>query len=303
MPLLSRLNGRVATDRKLFGIYTFEAAATHRSVKNVEKILGRDIDIVSLYQAWDPDLTTINPETLRRFTATSWTPLITWEPWSIRCPGKRPWDQPRYGLRHILSGEFDELIKRFAATLAAMPGPVWLRPMHEMNGNWYPWCGSVNGNTPALYVEAWRYLHEALADVAVTWVWSPYTRSYPGVPGNEIFDYYPGDAYVDWLAIDGYNWGSGKEGNGWETFDDLFADTYAKFLSFSGKPIMIAETACAETGGDKALWIADMFATLAANYDQVRALIWFDMLKERDWRLASSPAGLNAFKRGLRDLR
>lgn len=303
MPLLSQSNGRIASKRRLFGVYTFEAATSPQSIKNVEKVLDRDIDIVSIYQAWDPDLTAVNPKTLSRLAANGWTPLITWEPWSIRCSGRQPWDQPRYSLERILSGQFDALIQRFAEIVAALPGPVWLRPMHEMNGDWYPWCGSVNGNTPALYIKAWRYLHDALANVGATWVWSPYTRSHPGVSGNEMFDYYPGDAYVDWLAVDGYNWGGGQEGNGWETFDELFGDTYAKFLSSCGKPIMIAETACAETGGDKALWIADMFSTLAANYKQVRALIWFDTLKERDWRLASSPAGLNAFKRGLRCFR
>jgi len=30
--------------------------------------------------------------------------------------------------------------------------------MHEMNGNWYPWAGGVNGNSPALHVQAWRRL-------------------------------------------------------------------------------------------------------------------------------------------------
>jgi hypothetical protein len=29
-------------------------------------------------------------------------------------------------------------------------------------------------------------------------------------------DYYPGDTYVDWTGVDGYNWGKGN--GGWQSF-------------------------------------------------------------------------------------
>jgi hypothetical protein len=65
---------------------------------------------------------------------------------------------------------------------------------------------------------------------------------------------------------------------------------------------MIAETASAETGGDKAAWIGSLSATLAREFPAVKALLWFEVSKEADWRAESSPASLAAL-RSLADSR
>ena len=45
----------------------------------------------------------------------------------------------------------------------------------------------------------------------VEWVWAPNAESAPGLfdvsSPNNWRHYYPGDSYVDWVGIDGYNWG------------------------------------------------------------------------------------------------
>jgi beta-mannanase len=49
----------------------------------------------------------------------------------------------------------------------------------------------------------------------VRWVWSPYVSCGNCTAFEKV---YPGDAYVDWVALDGYNWGtaiSGTGGNRW----------------------------------------------------------------------------------------
>ena len=33
-------------------------------------------------------------------------------------------------------------------------------------------------------------------------------------------DYYPGDEYVDWTGVDGYNWG--VRNGGWQSFEQVF---------------------------------------------------------------------------------
>jgi beta-mannanase len=46
----------------------------------------------------------------------------------------------------------------------------------------------------------------------VRWVWSPYfSRDNCTAFGNV----YP-DAYVDWVALDGYNWGTVISGTRWQ---------------------------------------------------------------------------------------
>ena len=51
---------------------------------------------------------------------------------------------------------------------------------------------------------------DGVTKVAVEFVWSPnyISNIYP-----HYSHYYPGDDYVDWVGVDGYNWGSGDPRN------------------------------------------------------------------------------------------
>jgi beta-mannanase len=170
--------------------------------------------------------------------------------------------------------------------------------MHEMNGNWYPWGGSVNANSAAAYVRAWRRLHGIFRDVGarnVRWVWSPYAEDVPATADNVFERYYPGRAYVDVLALDGYNWGSVMpQHGGWRSFDEIFGRAYRRLARLGPQPIWIAETASAPEGGDKAGWIRKMFAS-QHRYPRLRAIVWFNVDKERDWRATSPASAAKAF--------
>ena len=50
-----------------------------------------------------------------------------------------------------------------------------------------------------------------------------------------------------------------------------------------------------EEGSDKAAWIGDAFSAIRNKYLQIRAIIWFHIAKETDWRINSSEASLNAY--------
>jgi len=62
---------------------------------------------------------------------------------------------------------------------------------------------------------------------------------------------------------------------------------------------MIGEMSSAESGGDKASWISNGYASLLADMPAVRAVTWFDLVKETDWRVASGPAALAAWHAGI----
>ena len=49
--------------------------------------------------------------------------------------------------------------------------------------------------------------------------------------------------------------------------------------------MMIGETASTEDGGSKARWVTAMGHALSAQFPRVRALIWFQRVKETDWRI------------------
>ena len=45
----------------------------------------------------------------------------------------------------------------------------------------------------------------------------------PGKPVADLASFYPGDAYVDWTGLDGYNWGTNPaKPDRWRSFDQLY---------------------------------------------------------------------------------
>jgi len=173
-----------------------------------------------------------------------------------------------------------------------------------MNGNWFPWSEQANGNAPGQYVAAWRHVHDIFAAAGATnatWVWCPFVEG--GDSPVRLSSLYPGDAYVDWTGLDGYNWGTNPAGpSGWSSFDQLFAGSYDAITASvaPSKPMMIAEVGSSENGGDKAAWIRDALAQIPANYPQVRAMLWFDKFEDgMDWPIETSTTATSAFAEGV----
>jgi hypothetical protein len=207
-------------------------------------------------------------------------------------------EQPAFSLRRIAGGDFDRYLRRWAAGAAAWRHPLMLRFAPEMNGSWNPWSAGVNGNSSHDFVLAWRHIH-ALFDRSgatnVEWVWSPNVVM---AASPSLASLYPGDQYVDWVGIDGYNWGTSRPHSRWQSFAQIFAQTLQQVRSFTSKPLMLSEVGSAESGGSKAAWLEDFFVQLRRNPD-ILAFVWFDFKKEADWRVASSPASARAFATGI----
>lgn len=220
-------------------------------------------------------------------------PLMTWEPWDSLSGVA---NQPAFSLQRLLAGTYDPWLHQYAHSAAGYGKPFYLRLAHEMNGNWVPWGVGVNGNTPAQYIQFWRHVHDIFVSERATnvrWVWNPSTET----DAVALSALYPGDAYVDWFGVDGYNGGTGMDWGGWLSAQQIFGRSYRSFAAINAsKPIMIGETASTELGGSKAAWIADLAATLPTLFPRVRALVWFDANKEQDWRVDSSASSLAAWR-------
>ncbi len=272
------------------------------SIAQLERTLGRRIAVVNWYQQWGGPDSGANVSWLDAVASGGRVPLVTWEPWvppagNVPTPGVTT-DQPDFSLRQIADGRYDSYVTAFAKALAQWGKRVYLRPMHEMNGTWYPWSGTVNGNSPEEFRLAWRHLHDLFAAAGATnvrWVFCANADDVPA--GNRFEAYYPGSRYVDVLALDGYNWGSEyPQYGGWRSFDEIFHPAYARLTRLGPQPVWITEVASATQGGSKAAWIRDMFSVAStARYARLRALVWFDVDKERDWRATSSADTVAAF--------
>ena len=206
-------------------------------------------------------------------------------------------------MRRIIAGAYDEYIAQWAACAREWGHPFFLRFDHEMNADWFTWAETANGNRPGEFARAWQHVHGIFQRVGATnaiWVWSPVVTTFWD---ESVAEYYPGDAYVDWVAMDGYNWGVGTpKAYRWQSFRDVFGATYQALASIApDKPQMIAEVASTEYGGSKARWLASAFASLDTDFPRIRAFVWFDRHAEgMDWELESSRAAAAAFAAGIR---
>ncbi|MGA8365047.1 MAG: glycosyl hydrolase, partial [Solirubrobacteraceae bacterium] len=200
---------------------------------------------------------------------------------------------------------YDSYIRSFAEAAREWGHPFFLRFNWEMNGNWFPWGQSVNGNKPREVVAAWRHVHDIFTSVGATnatWVWCPYAN--PSQKFGSLSRLYPGASYVDWTCMDGYNWAANPVNpHPWRTFDQIFASTYLKITRRVAprKPMILAEIASTGRAQAKATWITSMFRMLATKYRRIRGLVWFDQ-RERglQWPIETSPAARRAFARGVR---
>ena len=232
-------------------------------------------------------------------------PMVSWEPWS-------PPNDPRllenpsindtFQLRKISRGDFDGYIRTWARSARELDGPIMIRVMHEMNGNWYPWGGTANGNRPGDFVSAWRHIHDLFEEEGaqnVSWVWSVNLESVPNSEDNAYDIYYPGDGYVDWIGLSGFNYGDLEVWSSWTDLQDLYRPGL-RALSKYNKPIMLAEVSSVESGGDKAEWLTRAFSTLRNEYPNVGAVIWYDAIDgDKDFRVTSSFDAAQSFKQGI----
>lgn len=263
------------TPTKIYGV----ATETSSEVAKFNTNSGKSVNVVSIYKSfyWDKNFPTTEAQ---QISSTGATVMITWEPWEPNGNAT----QPAYALRTIVNGNHDAMVRTWATQIKAWGKPLLLRFAHEMNGNWYPW-GTGNSNVASEYVQAWnkvRSIFNSVGVTNVTWVWSP-NVDFP------LPVYYPGDAAVDMIAVDGYNWDTSSP-------EQVFGSTMDKIRSFTQKPIFIGETGCPEYSG-KAKWITDFFAMVKKR--NLAGFVWFNYKKEQDWRIESSTASLNAFKAGV----
>jgi hypothetical protein len=203
-------------------------------------------------------------------------------------------DEPAFQLGDITAGAYDAYIRSFAAAAKAWGHPFFLRFNWEMNGDWFPWAESMNGNHPGDSVAAWRHVHDIFGAAGasnVTWVWCPNVGS-----TSKLAALYPGDPYVDWTCLDGYN-----TGKPWSSFASLFGASYTLITSsiVPSKPMIVGETGSTGAGAAKAQWITDALTALPSRFPRIKGFLYFDTFGTMDWPIEASSSAQAAFASGI----
>lgn len=105
--------------------------------------------------------------------------------------------------------------------------PVLWRPYHEMNGNWFWWGGRVGETSTAdLYCQLYDRLVNYHKLNNLVWIWSV---DRPSTPIRKFSNFYPGNEYLDILALDVYG----------SDFNQAYYDSLV--VLSKGKPIVLGE--------------------------------------------------------------
>ncbi len=207
--------------------------------------------------------------------------------------GERQWGTPGNYLDEITSGKYDQNIIALAGACKNFGKPVFIRFGYEFDG-WH------NAYPPDKYIAAYRYFVDRMRAMSVTnvaYVWhswgvgayyghEDFPDYYPALPAGQAATqelWYPGDDYVDWVAMSifGIGWGNLSTNNVVQWLI-TFAENHAK-------PVMLAETAAIKTSGQSdanwvipnTLWFEHVFDLCASN-NAVKAFTYINVDWEAD---------------------
>lgn len=268
------------------GVVVNDYANKTGELSSLQEQLGIHFSTVSIFKQFGlPTNNMLNVDDLSYIKSQNSKLLVAWEPWNPQ----EGLHQSKDYLKEIIEGKQDEYIKNFAKAVRSYGAPVTIRFGHEMNGDWYPW-----GKRPQEYIAAYRrvvtlFKNEGIENVS--WMWS-----INATPLANITSFYPGDDVVDSIGFDGFNFGTTQPTSTWVSFSQIFSPVYNLVVKTYNKPLIISETASAEQGGDKAVWIRNMTVEVPRNMPRINEIVWFSLLKETDWRLNSTPSTLTTFK-------
>jgi beta-mannanase len=290
-----------------------EDAVTLEQIEDFESAVGKHQAIIASSSYWGEQ--NFPRRSLDIISRHGSIPLIFWSPWDKPYDEDRPPD--KFALTAIVDGDWDAYIDKWADGAKEFQRPFFVSWGLEMNGTWFPWSAWFYGerNTEAghrigaeLYKKAYRHVVDRVRARGVTnilWVFQPNNQSSPTEAWNRLVDYYPGDDYVDWLAMSAY--GMQFPHSGWITPKDAFQDAYTELCAISPtKPMMMAEWGIGEfpADGSKAAWITQALHMMEQMPRLKAAVFWNERWENGDGdysnlRATSSVDSLKAYQLGV----
>jgi mannan endo-1,4-beta-mannosidase len=193
----------------------------------------------------------------------------------------------------IAAGTYDDYLRSYADSIADFGHSVVIGFGHEMNAAWYTW--GYRHVPPSTFVAAWRHIVTVFRNEGaenVTWLWTLQADE-PGT--GPVASWWPGAQYVTWIGIDGYYYRPS------DTFASVFGPTIDQVRAFTGKPILLSETAVGPDAGQFGK-IQNLFQGMATY--KTLGLVWFDKAQHgsilhQDWRIEDNQQAEISFRLGV----
>ncbi|MBF0388009.1 MAG: hypothetical protein HQL20_09190 [Candidatus Omnitrophica bacterium] len=204
----------------------------------------------------------------------------------------------RYMLKEVVSGGLDQNISQLGQWIINSQKDVYLRIGYEFDN-------PENEYDPQEYIQAYRYIVDHLKAMNIPnvhFVWHSIGWKDKDWPDYEPLKWYPGDQYVDWVAISFF-----------DSERDVERDIAAALSRKLNKPLMIAESSPFKqyTVEGKLHWIKKLFSYIKNNDVRFLSYInvnWDDLplFQTQHWgdaRLQNNPVLLGEFLHNIAQYR
>lgn len=322
--------GSVDTPRMRHGVFPGgfigeEDDITPAGVASYERTVMRGADWVYFSNNWYRSRA-FPAETARWIRARGSTPYIRL---MLRSDAEQDHAEPRFTLQRIADGAFDGDLRAWARGARAYGKPIRVEFGTEVNGEWFPWNGKWNGagaktgfgdpaksDGPERFVAAYRHIVTVMRSAGarnIRWVFHVNAHDWPETSWNRFENYYPGDAFVNELAVSAYGTQSPEETEA-DTFREMMDAVYPRLTAMApGKPILVAEfgTDVRNPSVNAAAWTRGALADLLGRrWPDVAGFAWWnewwpnddDPTHDTTMRVQDSRAVARVFRGALRTL-
>ncbi|SRR6266516_17655 len=242
----------------------------------------------------------------------------------LRSTNENPRPEPQYTLEAINNGHFDQDLRAWGAAARDYSSDLIVEWGTEMNGDWFAWNAKWNGKSlgPKQFQDAFQRIVRLIRDDSgahnTTWVFHANDTDEPTNDWNKMENYYPGDAYVDWLGLSVYGAQEPKKNELCLPFAPRMKEMYDRLRTLSpGKPVFLLEFG-ATAGHPKAVsnpqckpdvWADAALREMIVNstYPELRGFSWWNERWENkngswtDMRVQATPALRDIFRQHLVD--
>ncbi len=267
-------------------------------VAEIEDQLGRKLDIVRVFESWESN-----------FPSDFHSEMVTGDRLMVVSVRPRRFDGTKIPWRDIADATpgsqlYSEMVT-WGGELRDLDVPVWFALHHEPEA-----AGSADYGDAADFIDAWRAMVDVIRaqgadNVEFAWIMTAWSFEVSDSDARHASYWYPGDAYVDLIGSDAYNWGKCRESatDSWRTLEDTIEPQRQFGLEHPGKSLFLAEVASTERPSDwgdaKADWVDEAQALFQEpGWEQFVATSFFDVTDDSypycHWPVDSSPEALAA---------
>jgi Glycosyl hydrolase family 26 len=268
------------TSDSYLGVFEPGSPPSYQPIEQFAQAAGRTPNLVGYYSGWSEPFATSFADMVHKHGL---IPFVQIDPTFA-------------SVSAIAEGAYDGYLKLYADSVKDFGHQVVIGFGHEMNATWYAW--GYGNTSPATFVAAWQHIVNIFRGEGadnVTWLWTIQADESGTGP---IASWWPGAKYVTWVGIDGYYYTPA------DTFAKVFGRTIAQVQSFTGKPVLLSETAVTPRA-NQYLNILNLFEGIEKS--KALGVVWFDKnqsgsLQHQNWRLEGNRVAEAAFRVGVSGL-